>query len=515
MTDWQPPRHIARHFAEWSAFYSGSRSALEAAGADTGAQVVNTSRTGFTGAVARVWRRFWGAPVTDATTEPKIKVHVPLAGDIARASADLLFAEPPVFAAGEPGPDDDAKPAVAATTAALDRYIDGGLISTLAGAAETCAALGGVFLRATIDATERRVFASRVDADQALPVFRWERLLSVAFVGVVARDKRSVWRHIETHELDTTGIGIVRHQLYQGTETELGRLVPVTDRPELADIAALLTDGDTISTGTPGLDVIYIPNVTPNALWRDDPAGAKLGAPDIQGSEDLLDRLDHAYSSLLRELDLAKARIVVPEYMLVGQGPGKGRTWDGDREVWSPLNVPPTAAVTPELFQPSIRVDDHLRIMQQLTEDILRRAGYSASTFGEDEDGTMTATEVNSKAARTRLTRGKKIRHWSAGLLRLLRKMVAMEVALGYAPDADPDLVTVSWPQPQQAPLELAQMVQAWTTAQAASTEIKVRTLHPDWGDEAVAAEVERIHSELGIGALADPLTLGRPEDAA
>lgn len=514
MTDWQLPRHIARQFAEWSAFYSGDRAALEAAGADTGAQVVQTGRTGFTGIVARVWRRFWGAPVTDATTEPKIKVHVPLAGDIARASADLLFAEPPTIMAGTPSPDDDDDPAVVATTERLESFLDGGLISTLSGAAETCAALGGVFLRATVDATESRVFASRVDADQALPIFRWDRLLSVSFIGVVAREKRTVWRHVETHELQGT-IGIVRHQLYQGTETELGLLKPLTDRPELADIAELVTDGDVISTRTDGLDVVYVPNVTPNAVWRTDPAGAKLGAPDIQGSEDLLDRLDHAYSSLLRELDLAKARIVVPEYMLTSQGPGKGQTWDGDREVWSPLNTPPTSNVTPELFQPTIRVDDHLKIMQQLTEDILRRSGYSTTTFGEDEAGAMTATEVNSKASRTRLTRGKKIRHWQPQLLRLLRKMIAMEIAFGYAAGAAPELVSVSWPQPQQAPLELAQMVQAWATAQAVSTEIKVRTIHPDWDDDAVTAEVERIQSELGIGALADPLTLGRPEDAA
>lgn len=519
MTAWPPKdlQPITQRMAEWAAWYSGDRQALEQAGAEQG-----THRTGLSGAVSRWWRRFWGAPVMDSSSEPKIKVHVPLASDIAKASADLLFAEPPTIAAeGDEEPNSDAR--VEATTAQLDRYVDDGLINVFAGAAETCSALGGVYLRATWDMPSRRVFATRVDADAAIPEFRWGQLVRVTFWRVLPSVSKEVWRHLEVHEI-VGGDGVIRHQLWEGSATELGQLRPLADHPATADLADLIdVDGDGISTRSPGLDVVYVPNVTPNPLWRSNPRGCNLGAPDIGGCEDLLDRLDHVYSSLMREVDLAKARIVVPEYMLTDLGAGQGMGWDADREIWSPLpgltNKPDIGqtVVMPELFQPAIRVQDHLQVMQQIVEDILRSSGYSAATFGEDETGSVTATEVNSKTNRSRLTRSRKIRHWQPAIRELVAKMLAIDVAMGQlardageqafaTPDVDPSLVRVEFPQPQQAPAELAQTVALLNQAQAISTQMKVRMAHPDWDDQQVQDEVTRIQGEY---SLTDPAALG------
>lgn len=537
-----PPKElqpIHHRMQDWSAWYSGDRYALEQAGANQG-----SVRTGLSGWAVRWFRRFWGAPVVDGSTEPKIKVHVPLASDIARASADLLFAEPPAIQA-EADPEDAEQQARAeATTEHIGRYLDDGLISVFASAAETSSALGGVYLRATWDVQDRRVFCTRVDADQAVPEFRWGRLNRVTFWRTLPSDGSKVWRHLETHELSTrdpdgsgeSGIGIIRHQLWEGSAGDLGQLRPLDDHPDTAGLAALIdTDGDGISTRSPRLDVVYVPNITPNPLWRNNPTGNNLGAPDIAGTEDLHDRLDHVYSSLMREVDLAKARIVVPEYMLQDLGPGKGMGWDADREVWAPLpgaTSPQSGQqpMKPELFQPAIRVQDHIAIMQQLVEDILRSAGYSAATFGEDETGSVTATEVNSKTNRSRLTRSRKIRHWQPAIRELVTKMLAIDVAMGewfrsageegWASNlVDPTLVKVEFPQPQQSPAELAQTVALLSQAQAISTFMKVRMAHPDWDDQQVMDEVERIQQE---NALADPAVFGvggegleAPEDPA
>lgn len=536
MTAWPPKelQPIHQRMNEWSAWYSGDRQALENAGAQQG----TTERTGFSGLVVRWFRRFWGAPVIDGSTEPKIKVHVPLASDIARASADLLFAEPPSI--GAEIPEDEALQSIAqATTDQISRYIDDGLISVFAGAAETNSALGGVYLRATWDMRDRRVFCTRVDADQAVPEFRWGRLERVTFWRALPAKGSKVWRHLEIHET-VQGVGVIRHQLWEGDDTSLGSIHPLEDHPATADLADLIDfEGDGISTRSPGLDVVYVPNITPNPLWRSNPTGSNLGAPDIAGCEDLLDRLDHVYSSLLREVDLAKARIVVPEYMLTDLGAGKGMGWDADREIWSNLPGLTTKPdqgqqhVMPELFQPSIRVDEHLRIMQQIVEDILRSAGYSAATFGEDETGSVTATEVNSKTNRSRLTRSRKIRHWQPAIRELVVKMLAIDVAMGqwfrdaqqdgFAPaEVDPSLVVVEFPTPQQAPAELAQTVSLLNQAMAISTLMKVRMAHPDWDDQQVQDEVDRIRQEnslpdpaaFGVGG--DGLTAdGLPVDAA
>lgn len=47
-------------------------------------------------------------------------------------------------------------------------------------------------------------------------------------------------------------------------------------------------------------------------------------------------------------------------------------------------------------------------------------------------------------------------------------------------------------------PQSVAQTLSLLQQAQAVSTDTKVRTLHPDWDDVAVAEEVERILTETG-----------------
>lgn len=574
-----PPKELdpirAKMF-EWAAWYAGDRAQLEAVGQGYGTD----SGTGVVGWATRVWRRFWGRRATDST-DPQIKVHVPLAGDIARASADSLFAEPPAITADKPempeellgfDPDSATIPEGApqedgtilpnpeylrlqalyvehqaqlaickATTDHLQKYLDDGLITTLAGAAETCAALGGVFLRATWDMTRQRVFATRVDADCAVPEFEWGRLVKVTFWRELPT-KDGVLRHLEIHEntdinapddpaMPRTGDievhGVIRHQLWLGDKNDLGRQIPLTEHPSTAKLVPLLVNGDMIDTMTPGLDVVYIPNVTPNPLWRTNPAGANLGAPDIMGCEDHLDRLDHTRSSLLEELDLSKARIMVPEEWLKTNGPGMGQTFDSSRRVFTAIRTPANDGYKPELFQPDIRVDAHLRIEQQLVEDIIRSAGYNAMTFGEDEDSELTATEVNAKTARTRLTRSKKLRHWRPALITLLTKMLTIDVELGRqlratnpsaegwaSEDVDPSLVNVVFPEAQQTPLDLANTVTLWASAQAASIWVRVKTIHPDWDDDQISEEVDRIRADLAMEMPALPSFDNRDQQA-
>lgn len=519
--EWPPEQNkqVRRKTAEWAAWYSGDRRALETVNSDYGTVGRADGRNVKTpGLVQRVWRRFWGGTVDD-TNGPRIKVHVPLAADIARASADLLFSEPPSVQAvqvnGEPHP-------------YLESLLDEGFWGVLAGAAETCAALGGVYLRVVwvqgALEKDRRVFVTRVDTDCAVPEFQWGTLVNVRFWKVLTShlDKSIVWRHLELHELNVFGVGEIEHQLWQGTSGDLGQRVPLADHPTTASLVSLIDTAEgRISTRTPGLDVVYIPNVTPNPLWREDPVGQHLGAPDIAGSEDLLDRCDHVLSAWLREVDLGKARLIAPEYMLDFGKPGEGAFFDSDREIWSPLNISnPGGGVAqprPEMFQPEIRGEEYNRVFQELIQNIVRSAGYSAATFGEDESGAVTATEVNAKTARSRLTRSKKIRHWSTGLQELVEKLIAVALALEWVDENPAELasaeVVIQFPQPQQTPLELANTALALFQAQAASIETRVKLAHPDWEDQEVEEEVDRIKQELSVAAPAVPDSFGADEE--
>ena len=504
---WPPANleSITNRLAEWSAWYEGDPDTLRKvySRGQTAPSYDARSRAraaqysgGVVGAVARMW---WGRPRTDLTSRPD-QLHVPLAADMCQASADLLFAEPPSLTLPE-GADTKVGDELAAA-------VDAGLWTQVAAAAEVGAALGGVYARVTWDTSMAdRSFLTAVHADAAVPEFRWGQLVAVTFWHEVRRDGQLVVRHLERHELDGQGVGIVLHGLYEGTADALGRMVPLTEHPTTEGLAVLVDELGMISTESPGLAVEYVPNQRPQRRWRTHPVGAHLGRSDLDGVEGLMDALDETYSSWMRDIRLAKARLIVPAFMLQAQGSGMGAFFDADQDVFTTLNAPPredgASQITPQQFD--IRNEAHAATAQQLVEDILRTAGYSKSTFGEDEQGgAMTATEVRARQGRSLMTRDRKIRHWKPALGRLLEKKLAVDAAI-FNSGVTPVRPLVGFDDAVQVdPEALARTNQALFQAQSASAETRVRIQHPDWEKTKVDEEVGRILNEFSV-SVPDP----------
>lgn len=513
-TPW-PPKQLApitSRLAEWSAWYSGDPAALRSvyqratAAAFRPADRPAQYRGGVVGAVARMW---WGRPVSDLSTRVD-QVHVPIAADLCQASADLLYAEPPQLTV-----DDKA------TQERLNTYLDDGLHTVLASGAEVGAALGGRYHRVTWDRAllPDRPFLTTVDADAAWPTFRFDRLVAVTFWYVLpTRDAHRVLRHLERHELDEQGNGVILHGLYDGTPDDLGRPIPLTEHADTEGLAAVIdADGAVVGPRTPGLCVEYVPNQRPQRRWRSDPVGRSLGRSDLDGVEGLMDALDETYSSWMRDIRLSKARIHVPEHMLEAGTPGQGSSFDLDRDVYvglpGLLQTRDAAGNLPiQAQQFAIRTDDFQRTCQDLVEQILRSAGYSAQTFGEGPDGAaVTATEVQSRERRSFMTRDRKVRLERPAVTRLVTKMLTVDAAVFGAGGLNPEGLAVSFGDSvQDSPLSLAQTAQALESAKAASTRTKVRMMHPDWDDEQVTEEVDLITAEHAI-TLADPTTTVPP----
>lgn len=500
--DW-PPRNIAaisaKH-AEWDAWYAGDTARLQqvyATGQRRPVDKVAQYRGGVTGAVARMW---WGKPVGNLTRNTdQDKLHVPIASDLCQASSDLLFAEPPTLASDK------------ALQPELDRAVEEGLVSVLAEAGEIGAALGDVYLRTTWDVqVADRSFLTAVHADAAVPEFRWGRLVAVTFWWVVRTQDQTVIRHLERHELLGEGRdanGVVFHGLYEGTHDKLGRQVPLTEDPSTAGLA-VNADGF-IDTQTRGLAVVHVPNQTPQRLWRNDPVGRNLGRSDLSGVEPLMDKLDMTYSSWMRDIRLARGRLIVPQYMLDSAGSGRGAWFDDEQDIFTPLNAPPRedgqSQITPQQFD--IRTDDHQRTAQQLVEDILRTAGYSRQTFGEggSDGGPVTATEVTSKDRRSNLTRDRKIRAMRPALVAIVRKKLAVDATI-FRSGVDPTQpFTVDFVDTTQADPEVtARTSETLFRAQAASTETRIRMAHPDWDEKQISAEASLVLAEFSV-AVPDP----------
>jgi hypothetical protein len=502
-TAWPPyAPEVRTALDDWAAWYSANPNKI----ADRyywrstrigqyGQQPVNRPsqyRRGLVGAVARF---FWGEPVPWG--EKRVKIHVPLAGDLARTSSALLFSEPATLKAP------DLKAAGGTDLQErLEKLQETCLNRALLTAAQRSAALGGVYLRTVWDTDiSDRPWIDSVRADAAAPEMRHGVLMAVNFWTVIAVDGTKVVRHIERHERG----GDILHGVYEGSENNLGKQIDLGEFPETRGLQAQRH----VDIGPRRMTVSYIPNTFDNRDWYDIPGGAHwLGLSDFQGSEGLLDALDETYTSWLRDIRLAKSRIVVPQGYLTNHGPGQGMSWE-DREIYSALNIPPTeqgAGIT--LTQFKIRHEEHKRTCDELRDQIIRNAGYNTGSFGEDSDGrAITASEVKAKESRSQDTRAAKSEPFGVAVPDVVEALLALEASALF-----PGLPSVPVERPIMTfadsiaadPLVLAQTAAALRTADAASTQTLVALTNPDMPAEEQAEEVQRILAESGR-AVASP----------
>jgi A118 family predicted phage portal protein len=488
---WPPPPHevaLAQQ-AVWSAWLVGDPEGLSSVYGSSSSPVARDffSREG--GVLPAVARFFWGRP--SATGNRKSRLHVPIAADIATVSADLLFSEPPQFVV------EDANDA---TMKRVDLLNQGVFHAQLLEAAELTSALGGGWLRLVWD-KERAdsVIVDTVAADSGIGEWWMGRLQAVTFfTEFTDADKSTVLRHLERHEP-----GAIFHGLYRGTKDTLGTQLPLADHPSTEALAELVNEDGAIPTGVTTLTAAYVANMRPQRRWRKIEALAEMGRSDYDGAEQLMDALDECYTSWMRDLRLAKARLIVPEYMLTNLGKGQGMAWDEDREIFTQLNMAPATErfdqqITPQQF--AIRVTEHQETASQLVGDILRAAGYSRGSLGDSSEAgaQMTATEVVARERESARTRDKKTRYWSQALDALLTTWLALDATI-YSTGASGEVSTV-WPDAAQPDAEsLARTVELLSRATAVSTEVKVRMLHSDWDDAQIAAEVEAIKAEGGM----------------
>jgi hypothetical protein len=534
--EWPPKnmQHIFAYMRQWSAWYSNDIAKLQEAyggGASADSTGFFASDTGgYKPTIGQRIQRFFVAQRPMGPNR-NTKLPMPVAGMICQAMADLLYAEPPTFtvASGNALDMPDAPdattgntPSANPTQARLNELADAGMYSVLAQATELAAALSGSFVRVAWDkqVVDDRPFLDVVDADMALPEFRWGRLVAVTFWEVVARDEQTVWRHLERHELSgITGNGIILHGLYKGEDDKLGVRVQLTDRPETAPLAAM-TAGSTIKDGvdslTPGLCVEYLPHPGPNRLWRDDLIGRNLGRSSLDGIEHLMDQLAETLSDWMRARRAAKARVWFDKSLLGNPGPGAGMVADLDQEVFigteETVKGPNTTMADKiQIVQPKFDPIGYEKTAQMLLDDILQLSGFTLQTFGMNTTASRgvetTATEVEARERRTFMTRDRLIRAQMPHLASVLRKLLAVDRAIFNTPNEDSP-ITVAFPDGvQESMLKLGQTVLTLFTAESASVEERVRILHPDWNDDQWQAEVDRLNKEKAAAqaVVADP----------
>lgn len=493
-TPW-PPRDDEQargRLAEHDAWYSGDTDRIDKVyGRDAERPSSRPSQYagGLKGRLARFW---YGKP--DPFGRQPSRLHAGLPGDLAQAAAELLFSESPTLR-----PEDEKNLAARDELESLVRRSQ--LVARLSEAAEVGAALGGTFLRGWWDReVAGHPLVQVVHPDNAWPTIIGGRLRSVMFVQVIDDDGSTVLRHVEQHEPD----GWILHALYQGTHDRIGF------RRNLADHKATAGLPDQVPPVLPGeLSVAYVPNMLPNPVSR----GSWLGRSDYVRNEQLFDWLDETITSWRRDVRLAKGRLIVPDGYLTSLGPGRGAMFDVEREVYEQINIPPMSGQNASpitVAQFAIRVAEHRDTARQIMQLAVSNAGYSTSTFGLGDEaaagGAKTATEIRERKARSLTRRDRQIGYWTPALEHITRVLAAID-AQQFGGRLAGLPVRVDWPDGVAVDLlTLAQTAVSLRTAEAASDETIIRTVHPDWGDEQVTAEVAAIGKARAEANPPDPL---------
>ena len=481
--------HRSRYYRQYIAAYSGDRKELNA-----------TSDRGM----------FWSRP-------GKAKVHVPIAADIAATSADLLFSEEPAFTVFDEATEDNGSP----QQKRLDELVQlNGLHAKLNEAAESAAALGDIYLKLNWYPDELDYPAlTVVQGDSAYPEYILGKLQGIHFFNIVRvdPDKGSIIRLYERYER-----GRIMSAAYKGDYSNLGQRLPDEALDALGIIPELIPP-------TSELLAVHIPNMRPNRRFRD----GNLGRSDFDELRNLMDSLDETYSSWMRDIRLAKARLIVPAEYLRRKPSDMFKDgqytyeFDEDVETLVALDIDPSqsgaAGITSSQF--AIRAADHAATCMDLIRQIVSTAGYAPQSFGLDIDGqAQSGTALHIREKKSFNTRGKKQTYWKAPLESILTAMIRLDAALwpDKGSDAD-DEVKVTFADVMANDISTtSSALQMLNSAAAISTVMKVQMLHPDWTQKQIEEEVNRVKQEnglevdnpdMGLGDLENPLPASPEEE--
>lgn len=491
--EFPPKEHDLAKYDVYGAWYSGDVDALHG--------VWGTTPT------AKQNNAFWGKDNKDTGLS---RVHVPLASDIAQTSADMLFASVPDITI----PEADESESNTRAQEAYDRLVEiinqSDLHSTLIEAGETASALGGVFIKPVWDADFVDFpLLTIVQADHAIPEFQWGILKAVTFWKVIKEEddehqigEKKVWRLFERHCMENKR-AVLYTSIHCGRKNEIGDPVP------FAEVEGYENLQERIDLGYDSIMVRYIPNIRPNRLMR----GSALGQSDLAGTETLLDAIDETYSSLMRDVRIARARLIIPEKFLDFGQTRDGYTvtqFDNEKAVYAPINADPMLDKDAKMMatQFTIRTEQHVATILDLIERVVIHAGYSPQTFGLKLEGSESGKALSIRERKTFTTRQKKWRYWATALEDLLHMLLYIDnvflknktpfdlrPSVAISDSADRDIMV------------LAETMKALHDAQSISLDTKIRMLHPEWDEEQIQAEIEMVKEEFGIGQTIDGLT--------
>lgn len=549
-TEQFPPRALQPAFDQYrrnEAWYTGDQAMIHDAYPITGDGMARTGtdakhyHTGSNAARSQSRRRgllanlFNSHSTSSSEGRSRTRLHVPVWGNIATLSSDMLLSEGCAFRLMDRGTGFAVK---GEAQRRADEILNGERTRmALLEAAELTAGLSAVAVTAHWDtATSDAPWMELTACDAVVPEFAGGTLVAVNlftrhFVLDGGRVIRGEYVHVERHER-----GAVIHGLLKMNGSQVQAIVPLGS----IDDATGLTLG--LIAYTPGsrylglgaaADAVVLPTGIDRltvSWWRNRPTKLHrrgggilpmMGRADLEGpGEQLVDTLDEMWSSWLRDIRIGRARLIVPDTFLEVGGQSDqaasvfGPAFDDAREVLTPLAYTQLSDGdnTIQAQQFPIRAAEHRESVQGLTREITQAAGWSLSSYGDSGEAAATATEVQDRTTLSERTRSRKFLHMQHAIVPIAEALLELDRVhyrgLGLPANARVDvrIPDVSHIDPEKEALRF----QYLRGAGVLSIDTSVRQLHDDWDEDEIRAEIRRLMLEQGFADEQDGATVGR-----
>jgi len=389
---------------------------------------------------------------------------IAIAGEVARYSADLLFSAEPIITYEK---DEDL----------LAEILDAnGLAARLVAIAESIAAEGRGALRIIRDDEIAEVpLITHVNEDRVI----WDERHGGFIAGgvvVIQREKgnptgREVYRLLEEHTK-----GKITRRLFVGRSTQLGAEVPLSQFDEFKDFSE---EEDT------GLDV-------PTLIKWDNVSGGKS---DIAGQEAILEAIN-AEVSYGREKSKKSRPVTFVDGSLVDE---EGKADLSGIQILRGKNLSRAMGEEPknlfDTIQPDFQSAEQIAWTDWLIDTALLTMGYSKASYGRDQGGSADSGKaLKLRQARTLLKKAGKDRMAKEALINAIAVALAWESGGGSVADYRPE-IELGDGLPRDT-MEDSQEAQNWKATDSISTEDLIRMRRPDYDDEAVQEELERIDED-------------------
>lgn len=388
---------------------------------------------------------------------------VGVAQEVCRFSADLLFSAEPVITHEQ-------------QTDLLERIEDASapLLSSLVDIAEKIAAEGRGGLRVIRDSDiSDDPIITHVCEDQII----WkEKHGHYVTGGIVVVEKKPDLRGVEVFRLlEDHSPGKIERALFRGTAQMLGSKVALSTFKDFKD----LPDAEIT-----GLD-------TPTLVRWDNVSG---GRSDLAGQIPLLDKINEEFS---RGID--KSRKSTPVTFAARELADEGGNLDlwgiiltGAGNMTSALGEDPSKTV--ETVQPDFKSAEIIAWIDFLIDSSLMFMGYSKASYGRDQGGSADSGKaLRLRQARTLLRKAGKDRNAREAISEALGVAMAWAASKKEVEPYEPD-IKFGDGLPRDETEEAQEAVQ-WTNSGAISLEELIRKRRPDWDQEQIDEEIDRIEN--------------------